>query len=208
VARKLIGLSGFAGSGKDTLANILVNDYNFTKVSFADRLKDTVSTIFGWDRSWLEGDTPETRIWREQTDTYWSKELGYDITPRLMMQRVGTDSLRKGFSDRIWILIVKQVIEQYPDKNIVVPDVRFYNERQLIRDFQGQSWRIKKGPDPDWTSKAISDNRYDTDWMITERPHIHESEWRWLDHDANFDRVITNNSTTEALQDTIHKIMG
>ena len=52
----IIGICGLIGSGKGTVADVLV-DQGFTKVSFADKLKDGVSTIFGWDRAMLEGDT-------------------------------------------------------------------------------------------------------------------------------------------------------
>ena len=46
----IIGICGLIGSGKGTVADVLV-DQGFTKVSFADKLKDGVSTIFGWDRA-------------------------------------------------------------------------------------------------------------------------------------------------------------
>ena len=67
----IVGICGLIGSGKGTVADILV-EQGFTKVSFADKLKDGVSTIFGWDRSLLEGDTDESRDWREQADEFWT----------------------------------------------------------------------------------------------------------------------------------------
>ena len=36
----VIGLTGYAGSGKDTLANILVEEYGFTRIAFADKTKE------------------------------------------------------------------------------------------------------------------------------------------------------------------------
>ena len=51
----IIGLLGFAGSGKGTVADILVSK-GFKKESFADPVKDAVAAIFGWERSLLEGD--------------------------------------------------------------------------------------------------------------------------------------------------------
>ena len=50
--------------GKGTVADILVE--NRTKLSFADKLKDGVASVFGWDRDMLEGDTDRSRIWREK----------------------------------------------------------------------------------------------------------------------------------------------
>jgi ABC-type oligopeptide transport system ATPase subunit len=57
----IIGIVGFAGSGKGTVGDILVNDHDFTKLSFADAVKDATSAIFGWPRHLLEGDTNESR---------------------------------------------------------------------------------------------------------------------------------------------------
>ena len=82
----IFGFIGFAGSGKDTAANILVKDYNFKKISFANPLKDMVARLFSWDRMLLEGNTPESRAWRELPDEYWSEKFGYAITPRYMLQ--------------------------------------------------------------------------------------------------------------------------
>jgi hypothetical protein len=198
VTRKIIGICGFIGCGKDTVGNFLVKEYGFTKISYADRLKDTVATMFGWDRAMVEGDSKESRVWREVPDPFWTKELGYPVTPRLVLQRVGTDCMRNGFDDQIWTLFVKKTLLDNPDTNYVVPDVRFFNERKLLKDQGGEIWRVKRGPDPDWAQKAISDNRYDTQWM-KDFPEIHESEWRWLDHPTEFDRNIPNDSGLKEL---------
>ena len=56
----LIAICGFQGSGKDTLANILI-EKGYTKVSFAGLLKDVVATIFSWNRDLLEGTTEKSR---------------------------------------------------------------------------------------------------------------------------------------------------
>jgi len=58
---KLIGLCGLIGSGKNTVAEHLMDEHNFISVSFAETLKDAAACIFGWDRDMLEGDTKESR---------------------------------------------------------------------------------------------------------------------------------------------------
>ena len=102
----IIGMCGLIGTGKDTVADILVNNYNFIKVSFADKLKDGVATVFSWDREMLEGTTDESRTWREQKDEFWSRETNEHITPRRGLQMFGTDCMRNGFYNGIWVSIV------------------------------------------------------------------------------------------------------
>ena len=93
----IIGICGLIGSGKDTIADHLVKDHNFVKISFADKLKDTVATLFEWDRDLLDGKTEQSRLWREQEDHFWSKELKKKVTPRYVLQVFGTECMRDGF---------------------------------------------------------------------------------------------------------------
>ena len=203
---KVIGVCGFIGSGKGTVGDILVEDYGFEKISFADRLKDAAAELYGWPRHLLEGDTKESREWREQPDPFWTEELGREITPRLVLQLMGTDCMRKGFDDNIWVLIVKQQILQNPEVNWVIPDVRFFNERAVIRDLNGQVWRVDRGDPPEWIDKAISDNRYETTWM-TDYPEVHKSEWRWIDYDSEFNAVIKNDASLDELKAKVHSLI-
>ncbi len=46
----IIGICGLIGSGKDTIAEYLIKEHNYIKLSFADKLKDSVATMFDWDR--------------------------------------------------------------------------------------------------------------------------------------------------------------
>ena len=154
----IIGICGLIGSGKGTVADLLVKEHNFSKISFADKLKDGVATVFGWDRSMLEGDTSDSRKWREQEDKYWSKETGRKITPRLVLQEFGTECMRDGFYDGIWISLVKQKILQNPKTNWVIPDVRFPNEIKLIKELHGKVWQVRRGELPLWWATAENVN--------------------------------------------------
>src|SRR4051812_11153513 len=103
--KEVIGLVGFAGSGKDTVGQYLVEEHGFTSIAFADPLKDCLSAMFGWDREMLAGRTPNDRLWREQVDEWWANKLGIPhFTPRFAMQNIGTDVMRRTFHDQIWII--------------------------------------------------------------------------------------------------------
>jgi len=192
----IIGICGLIGSGKGTVADILV-DQGFKKVSFADKLKDGVSTIFGWDRAMLEGDTDESRTWREQPDDFWSSETKMEVTPRLVLQLFGTDCMRNGFDDGVWVSLLKKTILENPG-NYVVPDVRFENEIAMLRDIGGEVWEVQRGRTPEWLIK----------YEITgvEPSEIHPSEWRWIK--SRKDVVIENNSTLAELNRQVLSHLG
>ena len=100
--KKIIAITGLKGSGKDTTADYIIKNYdNWEKDSFAGTLKDATSAIFGWDRKMLAGETPEDREIRETRDDYWSEKLGFEVTPRIVLQKLGTDCLRSHFHQNI-----------------------------------------------------------------------------------------------------------
>jgi hypothetical protein len=189
----IIGICGLIGSGKGTVADTLVHDFKYTKISFADKLKDGVAEVFGWSRQMLEGDTDESRESREKIDEFWTKETGREITPRLVLQEFGTDCMRNGFYDGIWVSLVKQKLLQNPNTNFVIPDVRFPNEANMIQDLGGKIWRIRRGPDPVWFRMYVD--------IGVEPQDVHKSEWAWAN--VNFDKTIDNNGTLLELRSRV-----
>jgi len=212
----IVGICGLIGSGKGTVADILVENHGFKKIAFADRVKDGLATLFSWPRDLLEGDTDRSRLWREKPDEFWSNELGKEITPRLLMQLFGTDCMRNGFNDNIWVNIVKQQLLADPGTHWVIPDARFANEVQMIKNMKGYVWQIRRGPLPVWWDTAIKTNTVDPEqeWIIYDRhehmetayPEIHQSEWRWADTDNAFDTIIEN-TTLEDLSAQVKNLV-
>ena len=145
----IIGFVGFIGCGKDTAADYLVNFHGFRRDSFANTLKDAISSVFGWDRTLMEGRTAESRRWREEVDSWWANRLNIPhLTPRWVMQYWGTDVLLNNFHDDIWIASLENKIQKTKD-NIVISDVRFPNEIKSIHRSGGLVVRIKRGKDPE-----------------------------------------------------------
>ena len=189
----IIGICGLIGSGKDTIAEYLIQEHNYEKLSFADKLKDSVATMFDWDRELLDGKTDTSRKWRESVDEYWTQETGEQITPRYVLQLFGTECMRDGFYDGIWVSLTKKKILDNPGKNFVIPDVRFPNEAKMIYEIKGQVWRVKRGTDPAWF------NEYQT--LGVEPKEVHPSEWAWAN--TKFTCILENNSTIEALKNQV-----
>ena len=189
----IIGICGLIGSGKDTIADHLVKDHKFVKISFADKLKDTVATLFEWDRDLLDGKTEQSRLWREQEDHFWSKELKKKVTPRYVLQVFGTECMRDGFYDGIWVSMLKKKVTENPDINWVIPDVRFENEVKVLKEIGGEVWWVKRGQLPMWF-RMYQD--------IGQKPKdVHASEWAWAN--TNFNAVFENNSTINSLKNQV-----
>ena len=202
----IIGVCGFIGSGKDTIADYLTNFHGFRRESFANSLKDAVSYVFGWDRTMLEGRTKQAREWREQVDPWWAERLNMpNLTPRWVLQYWGTEVCRKGFHDDIWIASLENKIRNSKD-DIVISDCRFPNEIASIKNAGGIVLRVKRGPEPEWYEVAQYANGGTE--MFKERLksyNIHASETAWVGTD--FDFVLENNETIDELYTQVQSIV-
>ena len=172
----LIGICGRKRHGKDTLGDYLVENYGYTKIGFADALKEACRCIFGFNDDQLYGNS------KEIDDEFWG------ASPRKVLQYIGTDLFRDqlsvvlpGVKDDIWIKVVENKILQNPDKKYVITDVRFANELEFIKRHGGISIKVKRD-----TLKATDS-------------HISESFIDELETDA----VIKNNGTLEQLYDKL-----
>ena len=203
----IIGLSGLIGSGKNTAADYLKRSHGFTQLAFADALKDTVGNIFRWPRQLLEGDTDESRIFRETIDEWWSRRLGIkNFTPRYALQHIGTDVFRQHFSDSIWILSVESKIADLQEHgySVVVTDVRFPNEMSALRSLGARSLLISPVQKPAWYDVARGFPTYNlTQGMRELYPQVHESEYAWVQE--QFDAEIVNSGTINDLYDRVEE---
>jgi hypothetical protein len=202
----IVGLVGFIGAGKGTVADLLVERHNFFKESFANSVKDSCAAVFGWDRAMLEGDTPESRAWREQPDQWWSDKFGREFSPRLALQLMGTEAGRDVFHPDLWVHTVLRRCEQAPYNNYVIADVRFPNEINAIKDSGGVVIRVRRGDDPEWYTLARECNVYNKlDIMRNAYPEVHYSEWAWIG--AHYDIVMDNNCSLDELEIRVDKLV-
>jgi len=200
----IIGVCGFIGSGKETIADYLTNFHEFRRESFANTLKDAVANVFGWDRTMLEGRTKQAREWREQVDPWWAERLNMpNLTPRWVLQYWGTEVCRKGFHDDIWIASLENKLRNSRD-DIVISDCRFPNEIKSIKDAGGIVVRVVRGAEPEWYDWAVSANAGETGnftWSTSkaklEKAGIHASETAWVG--TPFDAVLDNNGSIDDL---------
>ncbi len=204
----LIGLVGFIGAGKGTVGELL-RLQGYKQASFAGSLKDTASVLFGWDRDLLEGDTDESRVFREQKDEFWSSRFGYDFSPRLALQLLGTEAGRDVFHKDVWIYALENRIKQLP--NVVLTDTRFPNEIDFIRSKGGVIIEIKRGPRPDWYRLALEmgSGKFSSDFYNQQHRElekkVHVSERAWVGQKVDY--TIENNGTLSDLKKTVECVL-
>lgn len=202
----IIGICGFIGSGKDTVADYLTNFHEFRRESFASTLKDAVANVFGWDRTMLEGRTKEAREWREQVDAWWANRLDMpSLTPRWVLQYWGTEVCRKGFHDDIWIASLENKLRNSRD-HVVISDCRFPNEIKSIKDAGGIIAWVQRGDLPEWYQTALDANAGSNVAMNElKMKKIHASETAWIG--TNFDIILDNNGTIDGLYQQVQQVI-
>jgi len=208
----IISISGFIGSGKDTVADYLVTEHGFRRMSFAESLKGAVAAVFGWNPIMLEGTTKSSREWREQKDEWWSNRLGMDITPRWVLQYWGTDVLRNHFHTDIWVASVENKLRQAKD-SIVITDCRFSNEIDAIKNAGGVTMRVERGPRPEWYETAVNYNKGEwgnMSWALSKeqlrRYKVHASEYSSVG--LTYDHIVDNNKSIDDLHRVIDSILN
>ena len=210
----IIGLVGLIGSGKGTAGDILVKDFGFKADSFAKGVKDACAAVFGWDRALLEGDTDDSRAFREAIDPYWSHALGRpDFTPRAALQLMGTEAGRNVFGADLWVHALFNRLDK--NTNYVITDARFPNELNAIKKHGGKNIWIQRGGLPDWYDTAYGLNHVaftngtGTVAVPTKTMDAlpHYSEWAWIGHPDIY-TVITNNGTIDQLRNALATLVS
>jgi hypothetical protein len=131
----IIGLSGYARSGKDTVGKRLVDNHEFLNYAFANFIKDLLfymNPII---------DDKEFRLFDVVKAYGWEVAKTKFPEVRRLLQVLGVGA-RNTFRDTFWI---DELVRTIPsDRNIVITDVRFKNEADRIKELGGQIWRIER----------------------------------------------------------------
>ena len=206
--QKVISISGLIGSGKNTVANLICElspNLNFQRISFAARLKDTIATLFHYDRDLLEGSSVLSREWRETQDSYWyNKSNGKIKSPRWILQQFGVE-IKKLFCEDFWASIVENEILNHLNQNFILTDTRFPDEIEMLKKHNTFFIEVKRGVQPSWYSLAED---YNTG-ILMKKPEIlnsiPESEWRWIGKVKY--HTIYNNGSLDDLKKTVFKTL-
>lgn len=163
----IIGVSGYARTGKDEIAKVLVEEFGFERLAFADKLRECVyamNPIVLWDSEFgplQDGVEPYIPL-KYVIDTYtWDgyKSTGWGTHIRKYLQRFGTEVGRDLLGQNIWVDATFAVTDV--TKDYIVTDCRFNNEAKGILSRGGHMWRVSRpgvGPVNDHISEVGLDN--------------------------------------------------
>lgn len=183
---QIFGLSAGKQVGKDTSfrymkALLAEQGLYATQLSFASVLKDVCCLMFGWDRQRLDNDTAykEGDALDDGKPDPACSMLG--MTRRTVMQRLGTDAMRNGLHQDVWIFCMELALHRgdYNSYDVgIFTDCRFFNELSFVREMGGALVRI--------------DRLHPVEPLSDEDIHASEVEWQaWDDWDA----IILNDPT-------------
>lgn len=157
----LIGLSGYARSGKDSVADILCRDHGFVRVAFADPIRESLYALnpLVWHDD--EGavrvqDVVDEYGWDGYKDSLWGLEI------RRLLQKLGTEVGREIILDEVWVEIALRRIDALivQGKSVVITDMRFVNEADFFYGYGAEIWRVDRpgvGPANDHASEIELD---------------------------------------------------
>lgn len=173
---EILGLSGWARNGKDTVADHLISKYGYKRVSFAAPMKEA---LYRLNPKITINDVPGLSV-RLGVDLYgWDELKAHGPEVRGLLQRFGTEVGREMFGEDFW---VNAAIDSIPDgSRVVISDVRYPNEADAVKKLGGKVWRVVR---PGYG--AAND---------------HASEHALNDY--NFDYIIDNNASVGTLYDSV-----
>jgi hypothetical protein len=147
----VIGLTGYAQSGKDTLASILVEKYGYSRVAFADKIRDFLYGI-----NPMVACSP-TGYLRDLVNLVGWDKAKQEPQVRRLLQDLGI-SARELIDENIWVTTALRHVGK--DERVVVTDVRFENEAMMIKLMGGQLWRVRR-PGVEAVNSHVSETQLD-----------------------------------------------
>lgn len=176
----IIGLSGYAQTGKDTVAEHLIQRYGYKRVAFADPIR---KALYSLDPKVRVAEMVGVSLANAVDSMGWEEVKRLSSDTRELLQRFGTEVGREMFGQDFWVDQAFRGVSKFND--IVFTDVRFPNEFRSIKTREGIIIRIVKPG--------------------TAAVNYHASETALDNH--NFDATIVNDGSKEQLFEQVDMVI-
>lgn len=136
----LFAFSGLKGSGKDTAASVLIHEYGFTKIAFADAVRELALVIDPWITVKTLYGTDVSRLSTLVTNVGWDTLKRSVPEVRRLLQVIGTEGGRMLVGENVWVDILAKRYPDIADEHVryVIADCRFDNEVEFVRNNGGK----------------------------------------------------------------------
>lgn len=193
----IIGICGDIEAGKDTAAQYLVSEHGYTRISWADKLKEVVADIYDFPLRWcytpagkrivLNGLSQEVAGEVVQVPLVLGPD-GKPTTVRKLLEVFGTEVGRCASPDT-WVNAALRKAEREGLARLVIPDTRFPNEFEAARKCGGVVWEVVRHGGP----------------PIERTGHDSDEAWRGLPKDAVLDNYWGQMQRLgQAVRDALH----
>lgn len=177
---KLIGVTGFKGSGKDAIGDIMCQKKGYMKFAFAAPVK-SMAYVLLQNLDYTQNDILLALHGSIEQKEKQIPGLVEGVTPRRIMQILGTET-RDLLDRNLWTKILEIKLQKLPAcTSVVICDVRFEHEVEMIQKLGGKIIKVIR-PGVDLLSDHASE---------TEIPHLH------------WDAVIHNDGTLDDLKEKV-----
>lgn len=198
---KILGITGKMFSGKDTVAEFIHFAFRNSRItSFAYPMKQMMIDYFGFtydDLYTVEG--------KNRYNEFWG------MTNREALQKIGTECFRNNFHVDTWLKTMEVNIRNDLTPIIIIPDVRFLNEAELIHALGGSILKIVRDDvvrDPNQMTHAsetmIDQIPYDM-LLVNDRDRVtlFETTLWLLEEDGLLTRYHLNPNTANTIEDAV-----
>lgn len=145
---RIIGITGYAQHGKDTVAGVLMRELGYSRIAFSDKLKEALLVLDPIVRPLVtagpggQGYQGYGKRLSEEIRQVGPERAKECAEYRRLLQVMGTEVGRNLLGEDVWVAALGREPGVYGERKVVIPDLRFQNEADWVHRMHGEVWRV------------------------------------------------------------------